>query len=265
MALTANEWAAQIAKQVGQGVAHYRGQARDVRGGKLTAQALADRCAGLGLPMDRTVIAKLEKGTRQTITVGELVVLARALNIPPVQLLFPLGRAAETEIFPGESVDTWDALKWFTGEQDVIPASPMDNEIKTQDTEGVGFFRDHDRLVETWWDYRNRLSIIAGTRDESLRRFRSEADPDSVDDTIVQLTSRRLREVEFDLRGLRERMRSAGFEPPALGPSTSFLAELPSPGETGPVDVSSIPMEPLPPADAENRPSRRPNNPEGDE
>lgn len=263
MALTANEWAAQIAKQVGRGVVHYRGQARDARGGKLTAQALADRCAGLGLPMDRTVIAKLEKGTRQTITVGELVVLARALNIPPVQLLFPLGREAETEIFPGESVDTWEALKWFTGEQELVPTSPMDNEIKTQDTQGVRFFRDHDRLVDDWWDYRKRLSIIADTRRESLRRFRSEADPNAVDDHIVQLTSERLREIEADLRALREQMRSAGFDPPVLGPSTSFLADLPSPGTSGtPLDVSSIPMEPLPPGTAEDE---SPQDPEGDE
>ncbi|SBT91373.1 hypothetical protein GA0115233_10305 [Streptomyces sp. DI166] len=263
MALTANEWAAQIAKLVGRGVAHYRGQARDIRGGKLTAQALADRCAGLGLPMDRTVIAKLEKGTRQTITVGELVVLARALNIPPVQLLFPLGRETETEIFPGESVGTWEALKWFTGEQELIPTSPTDNEFKTQDAQGVRFFREHDRLVEDWWNYRKRLSIIADTRRESLRRFRSEADPDAVDDHIVQLTSERLHEVEADLRTLREQMQSAGFQPPAIGPSTSFLADLPSPGTPGtPLDISSIPMEPLPPETTEAEP---PQKPEGDE
>jgi transcriptional regulator with XRE-family HTH domain len=259
MALTANEWAAQIAKQVGQGVAHYRGQARDSRGGKLTAQALADRCAGLGLPMDRTVIAKLEKGTRQTITVGELIVLSRALNIPPVQLLFPIGRETETEVFPGESVDTWEALKWFTGEQELIPTSPLDNETKTQDAEGVRFFREHDRLVDDWWDYRKRLSIIADTKRESLRRFRSEADPDAVDEHMMQLTSQRLREIEADLRELREEMQSAGYAPPEIGPSTSFLADLPSPGAPGaPVDLASIPMEPLSPESTEDKPLKEP-------
>lgn len=259
MALTANEWAAQIAKQVGKGIAHYRLQAKD-QGGKLTAQALADRCAALGLPMDRTVIAKLEKGTRQTITVGELLVLARALKVPPVELLFPVGRQEETEVFPDEVVDTWSAVRWFTGETDMIPQSPYDNEAKRQDNEIVQLFRTHDRLVDDWWTYRDRLSTIAATRHESLHRYRSERDPGAVDDQMMRLATERLHEVEDALRALRHEMTDKGLKPPALTSATSFLAELPSPIEGQ--QLSSIPTEPLSPESTSPKPAT---DTEGDE
>ncbi|MEU6373931.1 hypothetical protein [Streptomyces sp. NPDC046909] len=263
MALSANEWAAQIARQVGQGIAHYRLQARDVQGRKLTAQALADRCAALGLPMDRTVIAKLEKGTRQTITVGEVLVLARALQIPPVELLFPIGRQENTEVFPSEVVDTWSAVRWFTGETEMIPQSPYDNEAKRQDNEIVELFRRHDRLTDDWWTQRDRLATISATRSESLHRYRTEPDPGAVDDHMMRLATDRLHEIEDEMRALRREMTDRGLKPPALTSATSFLADLPSPSAPG-FQVSSIPMEPLPSETTEPKAKKSPDHTEGD-
>ncbi len=82
----------------------------------MTAQALAAACADLGLPIGRVVIANLERGHRETITVGELMVLAAALGVPPVTLVFPVGEAGEVEYLPGRTEDAWDAALWFAGD-----------------------------------------------------------------------------------------------------------------------------------------------------
>jgi transcriptional regulator with XRE-family HTH domain len=122
----AKDWPKSIAKLVGQRIAYFREQARDERGRKLTVQALANRCAELGLPLGRPTIAKLENGLRETITVGELHVLAKALGVSPADLVLPLGQAAEVEVLPGQHMDTWDAVLWFSGFADRPSLPPED-------------------------------------------------------------------------------------------------------------------------------------------
>lgn len=106
-----NEWSKRVARGVGERVAHYRKRA------DLTAAMLSGRCADLGLPVDRNVIAKLENGHRNSVTVDEVYVLAAALSVPPVQLLFAVGTAEEgAEILPGRHVAAFRAAQWVSGE-----------------------------------------------------------------------------------------------------------------------------------------------------
>jgi len=67
---------------------------------KISAQQLADRCTDLGLPIKRSVIANLETGHRETVTVPELLVLGAALNVSPALLAIPVGRSESVEILP---------------------------------------------------------------------------------------------------------------------------------------------------------------------
>ena len=113
------DWPARVAASVGRRVAYFRERTTDEHGRKLTAQALADRCAQLGLPLARPTIAKLEKGFRETITVGEVQVLARALGVSPLMLLFPLGQAETAEVLPGKNVTPFDAMQWFADEAEL--------------------------------------------------------------------------------------------------------------------------------------------------
>lgn len=108
-----SEFAERIAVQIGKQIEHLRTAGPS---GRLTVQALADRCTALGMPIDRSVVAKLEKGLRQTITVGEVLVLAEALCVPPIDLLFPAGHDAGTEVLPGLTVDATEAVRWFIGD-----------------------------------------------------------------------------------------------------------------------------------------------------
>lgn len=98
----------------------------DDRGRRLSAQGLADRCAELGHPLDRSVIAKLEKGIRQTVSVADLLVLAKALDLPPLALVFPVGYEEEAEVLPGRKEHPVTGLRWASGEG-FLPAEGEEN------------------------------------------------------------------------------------------------------------------------------------------
>jgi transcriptional regulator with XRE-family HTH domain len=125
-------------KAVTDGVAAEVRRWRKLRG--LSTEQLSDRTAEDGHRIHRSVLANLESGRRENITVPDLVTLGRALGVPPLVLLYPVGRADDCEAFPGQRVPPWDAAKLFTGE------SP-DTERATGD---LALFRRHDQFVETW-------------------------------------------------------------------------------------------------------------------
>lgn len=83
----------------------------------MSAQRLSEACGELGLSIPRSVLANLESGRRETVSVAELLVLAAALEVPPLQLLFPVGYAEEVEPLPGVKVTPYDAVLWGRGLQ----------------------------------------------------------------------------------------------------------------------------------------------------
>jgi transcriptional regulator with XRE-family HTH domain len=101
-------WHKATAERIGRAVAKYRHD----RG--MTAQQLAERCKDLGAPIHRTTITKIENG-RTRFDVGELLILAAALDVPPLVLLYPDLPAGDVEILPGEPGNNWDAYLWATG------------------------------------------------------------------------------------------------------------------------------------------------------
>lgn len=82
----------------------------------MSAEQLSARCAELGADIPRNTIADLENGRRASLSVAELLMLAAALEVPPVLLLFPVGREETTEILPDYPAPTFRALQWFAGE-----------------------------------------------------------------------------------------------------------------------------------------------------
>lgn len=124
---------------------------------RLSTQKLADACAQLGVPIDRSVLANLEHGRRSFVTVAELSVLALVLHVPPVALIFPLGRSETVEIVPGLTVPAVEALRWFVGDR------PVDG-IAWEDPAFVPRFLMHGNLVET-----------VDHQDGMARAFREEA------------------------------------------------------------------------------------------
>lgn len=107
----AKQWQAELSALVGAAVKHWREKER-----KYTASALSDRCAALGYPISRVAISKIENNTRAgKLELAELLVLARALDVSPVQLIFsklPDGRVRTAPSVEDRAVD---ALFWFEG------------------------------------------------------------------------------------------------------------------------------------------------------
>jgi transcriptional regulator with XRE-family HTH domain len=91
---------------------------KGARHGRLTGQQLADDTERLGYPITRSQIANYESGRKQSLDVAELLVLAAALGVPPVALLFPNLPDGDVEVLPGQVMASADAMRWFTGEND---------------------------------------------------------------------------------------------------------------------------------------------------
>ena len=210
------DWNALTTKRVGAAIA----EARKRR--SMTAQSLADATVAAGYGIDRSVIAKIEKGLRQSISVAELVVIARALRVPPALLLYPVGQVDEVEFLPGRTASPWGALRWFTGDERV----PIDNYVpdgevdehghpeRWEDPEEgwqegaapVALWRKHSDQVSDWY---NAVSV-ARRMGLSEQEERSER---------ARLRGR----VEEALKQTRDTMRMRGLKPPRL---PEELAEL---------------------------------------
>lgn len=84
--------------------------------GNRSAQWLADQTEHLGYPISRAAIANYESGRKKTLDIAELMVLAAALRIQPVTLLFPRLPDGPVELLPDVETTSWDAVAWFCGE-----------------------------------------------------------------------------------------------------------------------------------------------------
>lgn len=181
-----DEWPKRLTKVIADQVQRLRGER------KMSAQQLADATAALGLPIARSVIANLESGRRDTVSVAELLVLARALRVPPLLLIFPVGQLETVELLPGEFAKTWDGARWLTGEM------PMRDEVDEWKDGPITLFRDHSMLVEQW------MQVQRPDTDAELHRR-------------TQLTA--------DIRRHRAFMRRQGLEPGQLPSQLHALIE----------------------------------------
>lgn len=87
--------------------------------GNRSAKWLSDRTAELGYRVSPTVIAKLDSGHRgEVLSVAELIILAAALDVPPLALLYPNLPDGEVERIPGDMQTAAGAAMWFTGESE---------------------------------------------------------------------------------------------------------------------------------------------------
>lgn len=115
-----------------------------------SAQKLSGECAALGFDFPRSTLADLESGRRKQISVPELIALAAALHVPPLLLVYPVGRQGETEALPGITRPAFRTAEWFSGAA-FLPG-PDDAGVVTKITSDVEWpgqalvlYREHDR------------------------------------------------------------------------------------------------------------------------
>ncbi len=156
---------------------------------RIPQRALAARLEELGQPIGRIGIQRLERGERK-VDLDEVVALAQVFDIPPVALLFPIGRAESTELH-GHRLDPWTAAKWFYGD------AQLGSGRRSVDAANLDRFREHDRLT----------SEIA----------RADDDLDLYDEGPENKEASRRRKIALrNLAALRAEIRQYGLEPPAV-------------------------------------------------
>lgn len=107
----AKAWQLAIATRVGKVLYDYR------RRYNLTAEAMGERTAALGYPISRIAISKIENNNRSgKLDVAELIVLAAAMNMPPLALLYPALPDGEVDLLPQQPARSIVAARWFSGE-----------------------------------------------------------------------------------------------------------------------------------------------------
>ncbi|MBV9022309.1 MAG: helix-turn-helix domain-containing protein [Streptomycetaceae bacterium] len=192
-------------------VAREMREARKAAG--LTMAEVAQGCLDRGLELTEPTIKNLETGRRSSITLADFVVLADVLGVPPVSLLFPLGKAATVEVLPRQEVSTWDALTWFTGETPTEQPAP---EGSARDLLDV--FRNHGDLVaaarasRALARERRRMAGTTLDRAERADRLKKAAGYEELAFEDCQ-----------ELRVFRDRMRDRNLVPPALPEELAFV------------------------------------------
>ena len=170
-----------------------------------SAQDLADRCEQLGHPIPRNVIANMESGRRANLPLVDVMVLAAALETYPVCLIFPVGYVEETQELPFQHlIPTWDALRHFTGEEEV----PM------YDAGLVPDFERHASLVQT---------ALAALEEEEQARFAAKTATSRAQQEEAERKRTKYADqvisAKYSLRHLRRELREEGATPPRLPPA----------------------------------------------
>jgi transcriptional regulator with XRE-family HTH domain len=145
---------------------------------------LADETERLGYPISRAAIANYESGRKRGLDIAELLVIAGALRIPPVALLFPQLPDGPVEVLPGTETSSWEAAGWFSGEE----SSPQPDDQPwptTRESELVRAVRDRsDKLLSAAQLYQLFTDFAAQRQDkrsplvifdENLRAFGEQA------------------------------------------------------------------------------------------
>lgn len=194
--------------RIGERVAHFR----SVR--KMTLQALADRCAERGVPLGRVTLTKLEGGKRQAVTPWELAVLAAALDVAPVELLYPIGSGKQVEMLPGIEVEPLTAANWFSGDKilDFEQVPPVVRDPRPGEQTSVLLLRYHQAVVDKWQDYQRKAveAGLATSADGANERAREDAS------YAFAVAERYRKDAGEILSWIRADLRSQGMELPPV-------------------------------------------------
>lgn len=154
----AEPWDQQLVRRVGAAM-------KRARGAK-SARWLSEETAALGHEISPTILAKLDSGHRGSVlNVIELLVLAAALNMPPVLLLFPGYAEGDIEFLPGHTAPCRQVVDWFSG-RGRLPLRPGDeNEVGPWNL-GIELVQAVERYSEA---VRNMLAAQAMSEDAPIR------------------------------------------------------------------------------------------------
>ncbi|WP_440902163.1 helix-turn-helix domain-containing protein [Actinosynnema sp.] len=199
-----------------------------------TRAQLAERCAEAkgAVTLTATVIGYIETGRRDAngkrrreVTIEELLILAKAFEVSPLLLLYPVDRAGDglVEVLPGREVPVWMAAKWFTGEgplgrrhqEGAERWSVHTDEFEPwrQNNTPLYLRREHDLLIGRWDDA--KLEALSRRRAAELASTAAQRESELA---RADAAENRARETESRLRDTRKEMKRNGLTPPEVSP-----------------------------------------------
>lgn len=189
----------------------------------MSTQQLADRCAELGLPIKRSVLANLETKRRGVLTVAEMFVLAAALGVPPILLALPLGREEKIEILPGMVVGTWDAAYWWDGQAVIKQFSGAGPVLGPNPDENILMLRDaHAEAIY-------RVGVFGGNAEAITAAVAGLFGDDT--ETAASVLASMNQNMSAQIKALaevRKEMRDAGIIPPPLPAAMEAIDDWPA-------------------------------------
>jgi transcriptional regulator with XRE-family HTH domain len=181
-----DKWHRSTAERVGEAVLKFRKDAG------LTAQQLAERCRQFGVPIHRTTITKIEKG-RSRFDLGELLILAAALGVPPLVLIFPDLPSGKVDVIPGYPGTSFDAYLWAAG------LAPSFTDSAAPKSKGY-------QLIEAVLDRRNKITEL-GSLHVRQGLYAAELENDPVRKEAMEQT---MSSLKMQIAGLDHLIRELG-------------------------------------------------------
>ncbi|MCU1647577.1 MAG: putative DNA-binding protein [Nocardia sp.] len=194
--MTQSTWKDSTVRRIAEQIRRHRGDR--------SAQWLSDRTAELGYRVTRATISDLEVGRRTRLEVTQLLVLARALDVPPILLLFPDVPDGPVAYLPGEIDQSIRAIEWFVGEN--LPPSAPGNTLPMQ-------------LVREERDLRRRRTELEASHVATNRRI-AELPPGQRDpylDTVAAQLLRAIAEADLGIDSVKGRQHDAGLTVDGFG------------------------------------------------
>lgn len=199
----------------------------------MSARQLAEALTEMGIPYTRTQVTNLEAKRRTTITVSEIFALAAALRVPPLLLLFPLGRADAMTPLPGIEVAPLDALLW--AENGSLPGLPN---LGPVDSDLIELYREHQQAAQSWERLRRearslreeaerservRSGLVASEEAARSAGIHIPGDPAELRRDADDLETHGVKGAERRLRNARKAIVSRDLQPPPLPAGLRYL------------------------------------------
>ncbi|MDJ0337621.1 helix-turn-helix transcriptional regulator [Cryobacterium sp. PH31-O1] len=223
--LPGDDWEVRFTKGIVRTIAHYR----DLRG--LTTEQLAAKCSeALGEPgkIKGNTLNGLFAGKRKSIGMAEMLVFARALDVPPIFLMLPMATGDDVEIGPGESIHAYAAYCYVTA----VPRQPLEYKLETRTYRELGPWDNSTVILDTLARHETAINQLRMATEEWLgSRLVIEETKGKVryapkwDEEHEALCRDRLQTIA----DARFKLRAKGVTPPPIPPAIAFVDEDPVP------------------------------------